>query len=58
VKNEYIYAVAEDSIYPVFKAAEVGGQDKSRLEVLWFVGLWNQCLKTEAGKVYQLFDVT
>jgi len=34
VKDEYIYAVAEDSIYPVFKAEEVGGQDKSRLEVL------------------------
>jgi len=58
VKNEYIYTVAEDSIYPVFKAEKICGGDKSRQEVFFFDGLRNQYLKTKAGMVYHFFDMT
>jgi hypothetical protein len=47
VKNEYIYAVAEDSIYPVFKAEKVCGKDKSWLEALYPGRPGNHGLKPE-----------
>jgi hypothetical protein len=47
VKNEYISAVAEDRIYPIFKAEKVCGKDESRLEVHYLSMLGNHGLKPE-----------
>jgi hypothetical protein len=58
VKDEYIYAVAEDSIYPVLEAEKVCGKDKSRLEALCLGMPGNQGLKPEERVSHELFDVT
>jgi hypothetical protein len=52
VKNEYIYAVAENGIYLVFKAEEVCGKDKSMRKAFCFRRLRNQSLNPEVRVSY------